>query len=211
MIYDISLTLSPSLISWPGEDYFQLEKMYDMASGDVCNVTKICMSTHQGTHIDSPFHFLENGATSESLPIENMIGQCIVIDLSDIEISEIDRVHIEDYDLDECRRVIFKTRNSHLWHTDTKQFNKDFISLSLEAAEYLHKQGVILIGIDYLSIERFSSAEHDVHKLLLSNDVIILEGLDLSHVKAGCYELICLPVKIAGSDGSPARAILRDL
>jgi len=211
MIYDISLTLSPSLTSWPGEDYFQLEKMYDMTGGDVCNVTKICMSTHHGTHIDSPYHFLEDGATSEGLSIENMIGQCVVIDLSNLDIGEIIKAHIEDYDLDGCHRVIFKTSNSYFWQNDAEQFNKNFVSLSLEAAEYLHKQGVILIGIDYLSIENFSSVEHDVHKLLLSNDVIILEGLDLSSVQGGCYELICLPVKIAGSDGSPARAILRDL
>jgi len=211
MIHDISLTLSPSLVSWPGEDCFQLKKMYDMANGDDCNVTKICMSVHQGTHIDSPCHFLENGATSESLSIESMIGQCVVIDVSSLDVSEIGKAHIEGCNLGECRRVIFKTRNSHLWQTGAGRFDKDFVSLSLEAAEYLHKQGVVLIGIDYLSIEGFSSAEHDVHKLLLSNNVIILEGLDLSNIKAGCYELICLPVKIAGSDGSPARAILRDL
>ena len=209
MIYDISLTLSPDLVSWPGEDAFQLSKMYSIENGDNCNVTELRMSAHQGTHIDSPYHFLNNGSKSESLLIENLIGLCVVIDI--LERNIINKIHVEGYDFSKYKRVIFKTKNSILWESNIKKFEKNFVSLSLEAAKYLHDKGVVLVGIDYLSIEGFSSVTHDVHKLLLGNNIIILEGLNLFNVHAGYYELVCLPIKLAGSDGSPARAILREL
>jgi len=209
MIYDISLTLSSNLVSWPGEDAFQLSKIHAISNGDNCNVTELHMSTHQGTHIDSPYHFLNNGATSEDLLIENLIGLCVIIDVAESDI--INKAHVDNYDYSKYKRVIFKTKNSILWKNDTKEFDKNFVSLSLEAAQYLYDQGVVLIGIDYLSIEKFSSLTHDVHKLLLGNNIIILEGLNLSDICEGYYELICLPIKLAGSDGSPARAVLRRL
>jgi arylformamidase len=209
MIYDISLTLSSNLVSWPGEDAFQLSKIHAISNGDVCNVTELHMSTHQGTHIDSPYHFINNGAKSEDLLVENLIGPCVVIDVEESDI--INKTHVDNYDYNKYKRVIFKTKNSILWKNKIKEFDKNFVSLSLEAAQYLYEQGVILIGIDYLSIEEFSSSTHDVHKLLLNNRIVILEGLDLSDVCEGYYELICLPIRLAGSDGSPARAVLRGL
>jgi len=208
-MHDISLTLSDHLVSWPGEDVFRLRKMYSIENGDNCNVTEIRMSAHQGTHIDSPYHFLNNGAKSEDLPIENLIGICIVIDIRDG--NKINKRHVENYDFRECKRVIFKTKNSNLWKSNARGFDKDFVSLSLKAAEYLKDQGIILIGIDYLSIEGYSSIDHNVHKFLLGNNIVILEGLNLSNICERYYELICLPVKIAESDGSPARAILKEL
>ena len=209
MIYDISLTLSSDLVSWPGVDAFQLSKTYAISNGDNCNVTELHMSTHQGTHIDSPYHFLNNGNTSECLTIENLIGTCIVIDVE--ESDTINRGHVDKYDYSQYKRVIFKTKNSLLWKSNTKVFDKNFVHLSIEAAQYLYNRGVVLVGIDYLSIEKFSSLTHDVHKLLLDNNIVILEGLDLSDICGGYYELICLPIKLAGSDGSPARAVLREL
>lgn len=209
MIYDISLTLSPDLVSWPGEGVFQLNKIHSIEKGDSCNVTEIHMGAHQGTHIDSPYHFLNDSDKSESLLIENLIGLCIVIDVQNDD--TINRSHVENYDFNKCKRVIFKTKNSLLWKTKSKEFDKNFVSLSLKAAEYLCKKGIVLIGIDYLSIEKFSSVDHNVHKLLLSNSISILEGLNLYDIDSGHYELICLPIKLKGSDGSPARAVLRKL
>ena len=130
--------------------------------------------------------------------------------LDHINFSIINKTNIDKYNYSKYKRVIFKTNNSFLWQDNTKTFDKNFVSLSLEAAQYLHDQEVVLVGIDYLSIEKFSSVTHDVHKLLLSENIIILEGLDLSNICEGLYELICLPIKLAGSDGSPARAILRE-
>jgi arylformamidase len=166
------------------------------------------MSTHQGTHIDSPCHFIDDGYTSENINLESLIGLCLVIDVVGYDIINVE--HIDKYDFNKYKRVIFKTNNSLLWKKNIKNFDKNFVSLSFEAAQYLYNKGVILIGIDYLSIEKFSSSAHEVHNLLLGNNVVILEGLNLSDVCEGCYELICLPIKLKGSDGSPARAILRE-
>jgi arylformamidase len=209
IIHDISLTLSSELISWPGEGSLELTKIYSISNGDNCNVTKLSLSTHQGTHIDSPHHFIDDGRTSEDINLESLIGLCLVIDVVGCAI--INKEHIDKYDFNKYKRIIFKTNNSSLWKENIKYFDKNFVSLSLEAAQYLYNKGVILVGIDYLSIEEFSSTTHAVHKVLLGNNIVIIEGLNLSDISEGCYELICLPIKLRGSDGSPARAVLREL
>jgi len=209
MLHDISLTLSPDLVSWPGEDVFQLEKICSIQNGDSCNVTMLRMSTHQGTHIDSPYHFLDHGRKSDDLLLENFIGLCLVVDVKSSNV--IEKHHIDSFNFEKCKRVLFKTKNSDLWNSKSKGFNKNFVALSLEAAKFLNDKGIVLVGIDYLSIESFLSVKHDVHRALLKRDVVILEGLNLSGICEGYYELICLPLKLLGSDGSPARAILREL
>ena len=207
-IYDISLPISPQLVSWPGDPSPKFTNVLSIHNGNNCNVTKLEMGVHTGTHIDAPYHFIENGAKSDEIDLSILLGRCLVIEvLSDhiINLSDIECYKLENFD-----RVLFKTSNSNMWKIDTTVFHKNFISLSLDAANHLINGGIKLIGIDYLSIESFNSKTHKVHKKLLSSNVIILEGVDLSDVNAGVYELICLPIKLVGCDGSPVRAILKD-
>ena len=208
-IYDISLPISSELITWPGDPRPQLDKVLSISEGDACNVTKLEMGVHTGTHIDSPNHFIEGGITTDSMQLEVLMGKCLVIEItskSNIQVSD-----LCDFEIDKYERLLLKTKNSVHWENDSKKFDKNFIALSLEAAEYLVKSGIKLIGIDYLSIEAYGVSEHKVHHHLLNNQIAILEGLNLSKVDSGEYELICLPLKLVDCDGAPVRAILKDL
>ena len=208
-VYDISLPISSELVSWPGDPPPQLVKVLSINKGDSCNVTKLEMSVHTGTHIDSPNHFIEDGITTDSMQLEVLMGKCLVIEItskSNIQVSD-----LYDFEIGKYERLLLKTKNSVHWENDSNKFDKNFIALSLEAAEYLVKSGIKLIGIDYLSIEAYGVREHKVHHHLLNNQIAILEGLNLSKVDAGEYELICLPLKLVDCDGAPVRAILRDL
>ena len=208
-IYDISLPLSQELVTWPGDPPLNLSKAFSIAAGDACNVTKLEMGVHTGTHIDAPYHFVQAGVTTESIPIQTLMGKCLVIEVttqSDIQVAD-----FEGYELQKHKRVLFKTTNSALWESGTKKFDKNFIALSLEAANYLVQAGVVLVGIDYLSIESFGACTHDVHNTLLRNSVTILEGLNLFEVDEGIYDLVCLPLKLIACDGAPARAILKEI
>lgn len=209
-IYDISLKISEKMITWPGDPSVKIERTALIANGNTCNVSRINMATHTGTHIDAPYHFLENGNTIEKINLESLMGTCIVLEI-DVD-NNIKAEDIKKHNISGHSRVIFKTKNSELWESNSDNFNKDFISLSQDAAEYLVEKSVELIGIDYLSIESFyCDKKHAVHKILLKNNVIIVEGLNLSSVEPGIYELICLPLKLDGTDGAPARVVLRDI
>jgi arylformamidase len=167
------------------------------------------MSVHTGTHIDSPNHFIEGGITTDSMELEVLMGKCLVIEItskSNVQVSD-----LCDFEIGKYERLLLKTTNSVHWENDSKKFDKNFIALSLEAAEYLVKSGIKLIGIDYLSIEAYGVSEHKVHHHLLNNQIAILEGLNLSKVDSGEYELICLPLKLVNCDGAPVRAILKDV
>ena len=208
-IHDISLPISSELVSWPGDPPPRLERISSISEGDVCNITKLELSVHTGTHIDSPYHFIDDGITTDAMPLEVLMGKCLVIETkskSNIHVSD-----LEDYEISKFERLLLKTSNSSHWENNTKKFDKKFISLSLEAADYLVKTEIRLIGIDYLSIEAYGVSSHQVHHKLLNNQIAILEGLNLSNIDAGSYELICLPLKLVGTDGAPVRAILRDL
>jgi arylformamidase len=208
-IYDISLPISSELITWPGDPRPQLDKVLSISEGDACNVTKLEMGVHTGTHIDSPNHFIEGGITTDSMQLEVLMGKCLVIEItskSNIQVSDLCNYEITKYE-----RLLLKTSNSAHWENNLRRFDKRFIALSLEAAEYLVKSGIKLIGIDYLSIESYGVSEHKVHHQLLGNQIAILEGLNLSKVDSGEYELICLPLKLVDCDGAPVRAILKEL
>jgi len=208
-IYDISLPLSRDLITWPGDPSLKLSEASSISAGDISNVTRLDMGVHTGTHIDAPYHFIHDGGTTESIPLQTLIGICLVIELT-IQ-SEIQIADLKGHDIRRYKRVLLKTPNSVLWENGVKDFNSNFIALSLEAANYMVESGVSLIGIDYLSIESFGVLKHTVHEVLLKNKIAILEGLDLSKVSAGVYDLVCLPLKLVGSDGAPARAILKEI
>jgi arylformamidase len=204
-IYDISVPLSAELPVYPGDPLIEIRDSLTLANGDVANVSSLNFGAHTGTHVDAPAHFIENTKKVESLALDVLIGEAEVI-----EVPADKRVIDEEFVKTSSTRVLFKTRNSGLWSRD---FKTDFTYLDLPAAKKLIENGVKLVGIDYLSIEQFGSQEHEVHRALLSHEVIILEGLNLTDVPAGKYELICLPLRLRSNlgDGAPARAVLRTL
>lgn len=208
-IYDITVALSPEIPVYPGDPAFQKNEIASLAAGDICTVSHLSFGSHTGTHVDPPSHFVAGATTLDELPLEILIGKTRVFDVG--EIAVIDLAFVKNADLTGVSRVLFKTRNSRLWHDETTVFKQDFVYLETDAAEALVAAGVKLVGIDYLSIEKFNFEQPTTHYALLKNNVIIVEGLNLSEVAAGDYELICLPMKIKHGDGAPARVILREL
>jgi arylformamidase len=206
-IYDISLSISPELPTWPGDPALELELFESMDRGAHVNVTKISTSVHLGTHVDAPHHFLNDGRTIEKLPLEVLTGPCYVAQLPDgveaISAEVLERTEISA----EMKRVLFGTRNSHWWANGETEFQEDFVAITDDGAEWLVERGVQLVGVDYLSVAPYGDSE-PTHKVLLRAGVVIVEGLNLSNVMRGFYDLYCLPLKIAGCDGAPARAIL---
>jgi len=207
-IYDISLTISPELPIYPGDPAIVLDRIAKMEDGASCNITRFSMSAHVGTHVDAPFHFLGgNTTTVERLPLNLLIGRAYVLDLPN-DIDQISAADLQKVEIPpRTRRLLLKTRNSKLWSRKEKRFETNFVALNSDAAQYLVNRGVKLVGIDYLSVAPFHQGEA-THKILLGAGVVILEGLYLSEVTQGRYTLYCLPLKLAGSDGAPARAIL---
>ena len=208
--YDITVPLTNEMPTYPGDPGIQINDWFTLANGDAANVTHVKLGAHTGTHVDAPAHFIEGAARVESLQLDALIGQAQLIVVPDTLLS-INKTFVTAQLKPKVPRVLFRTRNSRFWHENPNEFRHDFTYLELEAAQFLVQQGVQLVGIDYLSIEQFGQKKHETHLALLSDGVIILEGLDLSGVPEGLYELICLPMRIRSGkgDGSPARAVLR--
>lgn len=209
-IFDISVPISNELPTWPGDPSVQLTVWRSLSSGDGVNVSMLNFGAHTGTHVDAPAHFIEGAAKIESLPLEVLIGTAQVVEVPD-DLHVIDREFVMAQCTPGVPRILFKTRNSAFWTETDSEFHTDFTYLDLEAAQTLVEQGIKLVGIDYLSIEKYDSPKHETHVALLSHDVVILEGLNLTEVPAGNYELICLPLRLRSSkgDGAPARVVLR--
>jgi arylformamidase len=210
-IYDISVAISPETTpTYPGDPAIEVVSWAAIARGDAANVTLLRMGAHTATHVDAPAHFIEHAPQVSAMPLDALIGEARVVEL-DETIEAIDANHVAAHVPTGTSRVLFKTRNSDFWRADGRAFRADFTYLTLGGARALLELGVRLVGIDYLSIEKFKSETFDTHTTLLSAGVIVVEGLDLHHVPAGVYELICLPLKIAAGsgDGAPARAVLR--
>lgn len=209
-IYDVSVPVSEHVPIYEGDPKVSFETPSTIAGGADANVSKMCLGAHTGTHVDAPNHFIEGTRRVEDLEIEKLIGPCRVVEVP----KTADAIGPEHLDgLDGVERVIFKTKNSAFWNEPEKGFRTDFAHLLPEAAEVLARNGIKLVGIDYLSIEKFGSTDFATHKTLLEKEVVILEGVDLREVPAGEYELICLPLKFIGGtgDGAPARTLLRSL
>jgi arylformamidase len=206
-IYDISLTISPSLPVWPGDPKPVIEKFESMDQGAHNNVSRISAGVHLGTHVDAPYHFLNDGRTVEQLPLDVLTGPCYVVQLPDgieaITAEVLERTEITS----EMKRVLFGTRNSHLWARGEPEFQTDFVAITEDGAEWLVERGVQLVGVDYLSVAPYGDSV-PTHTVLLQANVVVVEGLNLANVMRGFYHLYCLPLKIAGCDGAPARAIL---
>jgi arylformamidase len=203
---DISVRLRSGMVHWPDNPPVRIERMLDMECGAVANVSKISMGSHTGTHMDAPIHFVRGGKGLDEMPLTAGIGRARVIEIRDPE-----SVKPEDLDLHGLRRgerVLFKTQNSARgW--PAAAFIEDFVYVSQEAARYLAGREIQTVGIDYLSVGGFHRDGVETHEALLQAGIWIVEGLDLSQGEPGEYELVCLPIKIEGSDGAPARAILR--
>jgi arylformamidase len=205
-IFDISLTLSPETIHWVTGKPLELIERKRMSRGDTNNSSSIHTSVHAGTHVDAPFHFVPDGLTIESLPLDFFIGPARVCAVEPG--SHITAADVLGLDLKGEERVLFKTRNSRLLHKGV--YDPSFAAFSVDGARALVDSGVRLVGLDYLSAAH-ADEQVPVHRAFLDHGVVLLEGIDLSEVPPGRYELICPPVKLAGSDGAPCRALLREL
>lgn len=211
-IYDVSVSISANMPIFPGDPGIEFEQWAAIDKGDPANVTMLHFGAHTGTHVDAPVHFIAGAPGVRDMHLESLIGPARVIELSD-EVLAISSRHIRAIDLGNATRVLFKTRNSKFWEHAARGFRKDFTFIEPDAAAELVEMGVRLVGIDYLSVEKFGSTRFETHTILLECGVVIIEGLDLRNVEPGEYELICLPLKLAdgSGDGAPARAVLRSL
>jgi arylformamidase len=207
-LWDISVPVSPDIVTWPGDPSVTLQRRKSIPAGDNANVSQLVCGVHTGTHMDAPVHFLEGGTTIEQLSLERCIGPALVAEVP-ADADAITPQHLDALQLPAgTTRLLLKTRNSALWATPAHRFQPDFVALTPEAATWVVERGVQLIGIDYLSIQRFHDDDPLTHQVLLRAGVVIVEGLNLLDVAAGSYQLVCLPIKLVGSDGAPARAVL---
>jgi arylformamidase len=201
-VHDISVPINAAMHVYDGNPGFRLERVDSIAAGASANVSRLDLGVHNGTHVDAPVHFIDGGAGTESLDLGTLIGPASVVDATtvsgDLDAEALGAIAFPS----DLTRILFKTSNSRLWSRGT--FSRDFVRLSGSGARFLIERGVRLVGIDYLSI-----GDAEAHRELLSGRVIALEGLDLREVEPGPYELICLPLRLEGSDGAPARAVLR--
>jgi arylformamidase len=207
-LIDISVAVCPEMPSWPGDRSFESSLVDSIAGGEAANVSRISMCAHSGAHVDAPLHFLQGGAAVDSLPLDILVGPCIVAELPGagaIRAADLAALNIPTG----TTRLLLKTRNSNLWHSNPTAFRPDFVGLTPDAAIWVVRKGIRLLGVDYLSVEPYPAPrEHPVHKALLGAGVVILEGTDLSAVSPGAFILVCLPLKLIGLEGAPARAIL---
>jgi arylformamidase len=212
-IYDISVPIVPGETPvFPGDPGIEVSSFLSIERGDAANVTALNFGAHTGTHVDAPAHFIEGAPKLQTLSLEAFAGEARVVEIERDALAVEER-HVTDETIKGATRVLFKTRNSAFWADPRGRFREDFTYITPEAARALVSRGVRLVGIDYLSVEKFGSEGFETHIELLSNGVVIVEGLDLRAVEPGIYELVCLPLKVAAGsgDGAPARAILRTL
>jgi arylformamidase len=204
-LIDVSVPLDANLPTYPGNTPYSLEPIKRLAKGDSSNVSTLHMSAHSGTHVDAPRHFFDEGPGVEGLPLDLLCGRARVIELTTRK-----GVTAEDLaksDLSEDVRVLIKTHNSRLW--GSPDFQKDFIGITESGAKYLVEHGIKVVGVDYLSVEPYKTPGAPAHHVLLGGGTIVIEGLNLRDVETGIYEMLCLPLPVVGSDGAPARVVLR--
>ena len=202
--YDISVSISGDLQIYPGDIRPELKPIASIDHGDLANMLELRLGSHTGTHVDVPRHFLRDGKNLDQVSLDQFWGRAKVFQLLVKE--KIDREKIANLDIQARDIILFKTRNSELW--GVQEFQRDFVYLTVEAAEYLVEKKVKAVGIDYLSIEKFKSKSHPTHDTLLKNEIVILEGINLKDVSPGEYFLFFFPLKLKGADGSPVRAVL---
>ena len=205
-IYDISLTITPTLPVWTGDPPVRLTQPSHLERGDICTITRLDMGAHTGTHLDAPAHFIRGGATVESLALDVLIGPALVVDAhgqGHVTASVLEALAIPPG----VQRLLLRTDNSAFWQRGETAFVEQFTAIAADGAQWLVDHGIRLVGIDYLSVAPFDDGV-PTHQILLGAGVIAVEGLDLSAIEPGEYQLVCLPIKIGGADGAPCRAVL---
>ncbi len=207
-IYDISLPISESLAVWPGDSPVKIRQSSHLEKGDRNTVSSLALGAHTGTHVDAPAHFILHGSGVDTLDLNVLVGPAAVVDAPDVDL--LTAAALESLSIPpDCDRILFHTRNSELWAEGYSTFNREFVAISEDGARWLMSRGFRLVGIDYLSVAPFKNSG-PTHRELLSAGIVVIEGLDLSGIESGPYQLVCLPLRIVGIDGSPARAILID-
>ena len=204
-LIDVSVPLDATLPTYPHNTPFTLEPIQRLASGGSSNVSTIHMSAHCGTHVDAPRHFFDSGPGTEALPLDLLMGRVRVIQVTSR--AGIAAEDLANQDFSEDVRILIKTRNSLLW--GTPEFRPDYVGVTESGARHLVAHGIKLVGVDYLSVEQFKTPGAPAHHVLLGAGAIVIEGLNLRDVEPGIYDLCCLPLRIVGSDGAPARVVLR--
>jgi len=205
---DVSVPITDSMISWPGDPKVKIRLANAIKKGDEANVTQLNMGAHTGTHMDAPCHFINSKAGIDKMPLDAGIGKARVIGIRDREM--ITPKELKSHRIKKGERIIFKTVNSNSrWHL--KPFSKKYVALSTEAARFLAGRKIKTLGVDYLSIGSMQSDLGEVHRLILKAGIWAIEGLYLAKVEPGDYDMICLPLRVVKSDGSPVRALLRKL
>jgi arylformamidase len=204
-IYDISVPIRSGGLVYPGNPEIDIALQQAVAKGAGANVSTIRFGSHTGTHADAARHFFDDGQTVDKIPLERLIGPALLLSFAD-DVRSVGAAELRARDIKGQTRILLRTRNSAF--LSQKGFVKDYTFLAPDGAQYLVDQGVELVGIDYLSIEQFHSGHHLTHRTLLERSVVIVEGLDLSVPPPGEYQFICLPLRIEGCDGAPARAVL---
>jgi arylformamidase len=201
---DVTVPLNAQLPTYPNNTPFSLEPIKRLARGDSSNVSTLHMSAHTGTHVDAPRHFFDDGPGTEALSLDLLIGRTRVI-----EVTSRDAIAAQDLsglDLSADVRLLIKTRNSQLW--DSPEFHTDYVGVTESGAKHLVDHGIKVVGVDYLSVEQFRTPGAPAHHVLLGAGTIVIEGLNLRDVEPGIYDMYCLPLRIVGADGAPARVIL---
>jgi len=205
-IHDVTVPLSKDLIVYPGDPHVKINRRMIINRDDATsNTSRLSFSTHAGTHVDPPLHFIEGGNGADKLQLELLMGRARVVQIG---APFIDESVLGEFDFTADARLLFKTRNSYLW--SQKNFVEDYVYITAGAARRLVNDGLKVIGIDYVSVDKFGDNEFPTHRTLLGEGVVIIEGLDLREVEPGYYEMFCLPLKIKDGDGAPARVVLRE-
>jgi arylformamidase len=206
-IKDISLVIEQGMPVWPGDDPVELFRKQKIEDGKNANVSFLSLSVHTGTHIDAPYHFLQDGKTVDKIPLELLVGESQVISIPEaskwIDAQVLEKAGIQAG----ISRVLFKTSNSDYWQRNEKEFKKNFIAIMDDGAKWIVDHGITTVAIDYLSIAPFGNSR-PTHRTLLNANTLVIEGVNLSNVEPGLWTMYCLPLKLKGSDGAPARVIL---
>lgn len=209
-IYDITVPISALTPIYKGDPGVEIQSFKAISNGSSANVSQISMGVHTATHVDAPNHFIDGALRVHEIDPQRLVGRCRVIGVGD-DVTAIEPEHVGD--LTGVERVLFKTRNSAFWAQPELGFRSDYTYLVPETARILADSGIVLVGIDYLSIEKSGSPGHPVHVALLEKEIVVLEGVDLRDIEPGDYEIMCMPLKYDGGngDGAPARTMLREL
>jgi arylformamidase len=207
LIYDISVPLRSGGVVYPGNPPISITPQQAISQGAGANVSRLDLGSHSGTHVDAPKHFFDDGAGVDALALDVLMGPARLLVFSDT-VTSIGEADLRAHDLKGVTRLLMRTRNSAWLASGTTEFHPDYTYLAPDGAAYLADLGIKLVGVDYLSVEQFHSGHHRTHRTLLQRGIVIVEGLLLSEPPAGDYELRCLPLRLAGLDGAPARAVL---